>query len=257
MSSHRCARGDPSGEYDERARGGCWRSGARSTSSPAALAAPMLERRSIAPMCGAADYRRQCVERIVAASAARCDNQAPMARARGRTSRFAAFVTFVAIVLTVIVVAAEVAGGDIPGDSPFGYLDRADLAVGSQSVLVQGWVIDAQSLSDRDTCLRQRWVAVGAVADRSRADVGAVYRRSEIARIFGVAGDGRGRQRVCASTASMSVWVRTTSSGVARDDGDSPFGALTCRRRPRLAVGNGARLGHRSADGGCDTGLHV
>ena len=100
-----------------------------------------------------------------------------MTRARNRRWRLVALAAFIAIVLAVIVAADEsVEGDDGAGDAPFGHLDRVDVEAGSQSVVVQGWAIDAQTADPIIVHVYVNGILLtDAVADRSRVDVGAVY----------------------------------------------------------------------------------
>ena len=100
-----------------------------------------------------------------------------MSRSRGRPRKILAIFAFIVIVLTIIVVADEaVEGEDAMGDAPFGYVDRVDVEPGAQSVVVQGWAIDAQTADPISVHVYVNGVLRnGAVADRSRVDVGAAY----------------------------------------------------------------------------------
>jgi len=92
-------------------------------------------------------------------------------------SRCVAFVSIVALLLAALVAAGgPAAGDDTRGDSPFGYLDRADVAPGSLAVAIQGWVIDRQTPDPIAVHVYVNGVLRGGDnADRARVDVGAVY----------------------------------------------------------------------------------
>jgi hypothetical protein len=84
---------------------------------------------------------------------------------------------FVAIVLTVVVVADEaVEGQDATDTVPFGFVDRVDIDYVSRTVAVQGWAIDRQTADPIAVHVYVNGVLrTGVLADRSRSDVGAAY----------------------------------------------------------------------------------